>query len=393
MRVLFVHNRYALEGGEDVVVAVESCALRASGHDVEVYSPSSTALKEAGTPAIGAALWDFVRPGPPVPELHRLLSLWRPEVVYAHNLFPLVPPSLYAAAHGCGAAVVQVLHNFRLSCPVGSFLRDGKPCFECRGGLPWPAVRHACREGSYLQSAAYALATRRQRSLAVQGVDLYAAVSGFLRESMVRGGLLARRVVVKENFIDPDPGLGAGDGDYALYVGRLSPEKGLRSLLRAWSEGDIGGRLDVAGAGPLAGELAAAEQSGAIRALGRLERTALAGTLSRARFVVFPSEWDEGCPLAVLESLAAGVPVVATAVGGLPDFVQDGVAGLIVPRGDRAALARACRLLWRDRALRDRLSLGARAAFERRFTARIGVKALESVFAQALELRAQCPPG
>src|SRR5205814_1104988 len=161
----------------------------------------------------------------------------RPRVAHFHNTFPLISPAAYYAARAEGVGVVQTLHNFRLLCPNALFFRDGKVCEDCLGRpVAWPGVVHGCYRGSRAASAATAVMTAAHRALGTwrTAVDVYVALTEFSRQKFIAGGLPAEKIAVKANFVYPDPGPGAGAGGYAVFVGRLSAEKGVETLLAAW---------------------------------------------------------------------------------------------------------------------------------------------------------------
>jgi glycosyltransferase involved in cell wall biosynthesis len=268
--------------------------------------------------------------------------------------------------------VVQTLHNFRLLCPGALLLRDGRACTDCLGKLPLPAVRHACYRGSRPATAAVAamLAAHRAMGTWSAAVDRYVALTPFARDLFVRGGLPEEKIAVVPNFLADDPGMGAGGGGYALFVGRLSPEKGVGTLLEAWTRHDPGLPLVIAGDGPLGDAVAeAARVSPAIRWLGRQERPAVLDLMHAADALVLPSLWSENLPLTLVEAYACGTPVVASDHGAMRGLVEDGETGRRFTPEDPAALAASVRAVTGSRAANERLRRAARARFQRLYTA------------------------
>ena len=234
IRVVLVHNFYRQPGGEDRVFATEAQVLRERGHQVFTYSRRNP--KEGGAAVLrlcGQAFWNQSA----YLDLRSLIRNVRPDVVHLHNTFPLLSPAVCYAARREGIAVVQTLHNYRLLCPNGLFFRDGRPCEDCIDRpVPWPAVLHACYRNSYAASlvAGGTLAAHRALGTWATQVDRYIALTEFARQKFIAGGLTADSIVLKPNVVQPDPGLGSGDGRFALFVGRLSHEKGIDILLAAW---------------------------------------------------------------------------------------------------------------------------------------------------------------
>lgn len=333
MHVLVVHNRYRERGGEDVVVEHEVELLRSGGHQVTEYGRHNDEIEEsAPLGTVLQALWSRRT----TQEVASLIRDRRPDVVHVHNTFPLVSPSVYWAASRAGVPVVQTLHNFRLICPQGLLLREGRPCESCVGRLPLPAIRHACYRGSRAQTAVAAGVVMLHRGLGTwQGkVDRYIALSEFSRGRLIAGGLPAERIVVKPNSVPAPPALPTIPRTGLLFAGRLSAEKGLDTLARA-AGGLPPGSVRVAGSGPLASAL---EGEPALQALGRLDRQTLQAEMARATALVLPSACYENAPLAVLEAFACGLPVIASRLGALAEIVDEGVTGLLFEAGSAEAL-------------------------------------------------------
>lgn len=380
MRVVVAHNHYQQPGGEDQVFAAEAALLEARGHDVTRYAVHNRAVEGMGRLALArATVWN----GAQYRQLRALFRRLRPDVVHVHNTLPLLSPAVYDAAKAEGAAVVQTLHNYRLVCPSALLLRDGVPCELCVGKpVPWPGVVHACYRGSRAATAAVAasLGFHRLRGTYRERVDRYIALTQFAKGRFVAGGLPPERIVVKPNFLAQDPGAGAGDGGCALFVGRLSPEKGLGVLMRAWDL--LGGRmpLRIAGGGPMAEEVAAwAAGAPGVTMLGHLPPTDVAREMQAASVLVVPSIWYEGFPMTVVEAMAVGTPVVASRLGALEEIVRHERTGLLFESGDAAALASAIRWVVSNAgAVRD-MRATSRGEYLERFTA-------EASYAQLLRI-------
>ena len=385
MKVLLVHNHYQQPGGEDVVFAAEGRLLESRGHQVVRYTAHNDQAAALGPLTLArTAVWSADAYG----ELRGLLAREQPDVVHVHNTLPLVSPAVYYAARRAGVPVVQTLHNYRLLCPNAIFFRDGRVCEDCLGkSLPYPGVVHACYRGSRAASGAVAAMLTIHRALGTwtRQVDLFVALTEFARRKFVEGGVPTDQLFVKPNFVDPDPGEGPGDGGYALYVGRLAPEKGVRTLLAAWRRAAPGLPLRIVGDGPLAPEVAAAASSPSIEWLGHQPPERVAALVGRAAVVLCPSEIYETFGLVVVEAFAAGTPVIGTDTGAVAELIEHGVTGMHFRAGDVTALAE--RVAWASAHPAALLAMRAHARrrYVDRYTADRNYPMLMEAYARARE--------
>lgn len=383
MRVLLVHSRYRRPGGEDVAYDAERELLRRHGHEVREYVDHNDRVAGIGPVRLAAGtVWSRQ-------SRRRIAAALRaacPDVVHFHNTFPLISPSGYAACRAEGVPVVQTLANYRLLCPGANLVRDGRPCEACVGrAVPWPGVVHRCYRSSGAATAAVAsmIAVHRFLGTWVRMVDVFVAPTAFAARKFVEGGLPAERVRVKPNFVDPDPGPGRHEGGFALFAGRLSKEKGVETLLRAWGRlGREAPPLKVVGAGPL--ERAA--PGGApprVEFLGWRGRDEVLALMREARLLVFPSECYESFGLALVEAYATGLPVVASRLGAMAELVEDGRTGLLFEAGDADDLAGRVAWAWSHGDELARMGRNARAAYEARYTAAANHARLLEIYAAA----------
>ena len=323
------------------MVAAESALLSSRGHRVEEVLFDNTEWSDGGGPGAHVrrglqTVWSTRA----LARTRRAVRAFRPEIVHVHNTFPSASPSIYSAVPR-GTPVIQTLHNYRLLCPVATFYRDGHVCTDCLGRrAPMPGVVHSCYRNSTMASATVAamLTLHNVRRTWHNRVDRFIALTEFARGMFVDGGLPSDRIRVKPNFLEgpvPDTDQhGKRDAGF-LFVGRLASEKGLRTLLTAAKEVRTG--VTIIGAGPLDVEVETAASAG-VRAVGHLPKEEVALAMGRASALVFPSEWFEGFPVTLLEAFSAGLPVIAAAIGGIPEIVTDGETGLLFSPGDARAL-------------------------------------------------------
>jgi glycosyltransferase involved in cell wall biosynthesis len=388
MKVLVAHNYYKLVGGEDQCVASEVALLRAHGHEVVPYHLHNDAIDTMGRlDAASRTVWS--RPG--YRAVRALLREHRPQVAHFHNTFPLISPAAYYAARAEGVGVVQTLHNFRLLCPNSLFFRGGKVCEDCLGkSVPWPGVVHRCYRGSGAASAAVAamLATHRALGTWRRAVDVYIALNAFSRQKFIQGGLPAGRVVVKPNFVYPDPGPGSGQGGSAVCVGRLSPEKGVETLLKAWKVLGTSVPLKIIGDGPLAEQVrAAAAENRGIEWLGSQPLEAVYERIGAAAFLVLPSECYENFPRVISEAFAKGTPVIASNLGAMARVVEHGRTGLLFEPGSSLDLVAQVRRLRDDAGELRRMRQAARQEYELNYTAESNYRTLMGIYERARTAR------
>jgi glycosyltransferase involved in cell wall biosynthesis len=384
VKILMAHNYYRQPGGEDNVFASEALLLEDHGHEVFRYSLRNTDAIDLGGARLAAkAIWN----GETHREIRDLLRATRPEVVHFHNTFHLMSPSVYHAAKAEGVPVVQTVHNYRLLCANAMLLRDGQVCEDCLGRqVPWFSVQHRCYRSSHRASLAATLSIASHRILGMWGrcIDVMIAPSRFLREKLIEGGLPGDRIVVKPNFVHPDPGYSSGSGDYALFVGRLVPEKGIDTLLRAWDKLGSEIPLKIVGDGPAAAMVSdRAGRVPGIQWLGHRDRVEVLDIMRRARCVVVPSTWYENFPLVIVEAFATGVPVVASDLGALTELVNEPETGLRFAPGDPADLARQVRRLFDGLLDVSAMRVRVRREFEARYSAAANHELLLAIYQSA----------
>ncbi len=403
MKVLILHNRYRQPGGEDQVVHAEAALLRERGTDVRLVEVDNGAPQGEGLlhtiARAGGASWS--------PSSHafaaRVCREFQPDVVHVHNFWMSLSPSVLAACRASGAATVQTLHNFRLLCANALLLRDGRPCLDCVGNTPWRGVTRRCYRNSLAASAAVAGMITVNRLLRTwqHAVDAFIALSHHSRNQFVAGDIPADRLFVKPNFRE-DPGQPARrprESGTFVFAGRLSPEKGLDTLVEAWALARLPEwfRLFIVGDGPARESL-----TNQARALGldpsRVNFTGprspaeVMDLIGGARAVVLPSLCFETFSLLLAEAYACGRPVIASDIGAPGELVTHESTGLKSPPGDASALAEALRRLALDDTLADHLGAGSRREYLAKFTPEENHRGLLRIYRFATQRRGRALP-
>lgn len=381
MKILIVHNAYQYRGGEDAVVDDEIALLRSNGHQVETYLRHNDELENMSlATATRQTLWSSRTIG----DIKERISSFRPNIVHAHNTFPLISPSLYWAAERAGVPVVQTLHNFRLMCLNALFLRDGRVCEDCLGRLPWRGVVHRCYRNSVAASAVLASMLTLHRALGAYRykVSRYIALNEFCRSKFIEAGLPAERIAIKPNFVDfAEPRIQARKG--LLFVGRLSAEKGVATLAKAAALLP-NGSLRVAGEGP---DTPLLDRVNGINLIGKVSAESVRLEMSTAVALVVPSIWYENFPRTIVEAFACGLPVIASRIGALTDLVREGETGLLFEAGNSFDLAD--KMTWALAHAQQMAEMGrnARAQYELEFSAKVNYRLLEEIYTDALGTR------
>ncbi len=385
MRVLVAHNYYQQRGGEDQVFESECSLLREHGVEVEQFSVHNDEIGDKGKlKTFTNAIWN----GEVQTAIENQLDAFSPDLVHFHNTWPIISPAAHYACKRFGAKVVQTLHNYRMICPAATLYRNGELCTTCsRNFFAWPGVLNRCYRGDLGASAAIAMSYSSHRALGTwrNQVDLFLALSAFQKQLLTAAGLPEPAVKIKPNFLPEDPGMGNGAGGYVLFAGRLVEEKGIRTAVRVWQEGDLPAPLYIAGDGPLKDELETqTSECSNIRWLGFQSKAELKKLTQDALLALAPSEWPEPFGLVAIEALACGTPVAAARSGALPEIVVDGDNGILFePRQSGELRQKVHSLLENDRLGRE-MRKAARETYLDKYTAQLNAKLLLKYYEETL---------
>jgi glycosyltransferase involved in cell wall biosynthesis len=369
MNILMLHNSYQIRGGEDESFESEVRMLRDEGHFVETIHCHNDQVEAIGILNVALqSIWSR--------SSHELVdqALRRRsyDVLHVQNFFPLLSPSVYSAARKHGVPVVQTLRNYRLMCPNALFFRDGHICEDCLGKVfKYPGIIHGCYRDSRLATTTVSAMTALHSLKGTwrNDVDLYVCLTEFARQKFIQGGFPPEKIVVKANFVYPDPGCGDGEGGFALFVGRLSPEKGLKTLLSAWDLLELKWTLKLVGEGPLAADVEAfCKQHQNVEWLGPLPSSEVKSLMGSASVLVFPSEWYETFGRVAIESFAKGTPVIASRLGAMAEIVEEMRTGLSFVPGDPEDLAEKLRWVFENPVELQSMREAARRTYEEKYT-------------------------
>ncbi len=395
MRILLIHNRERKRGGESVAFDREAELLQGLGHQVLVLQKTNSDFERASIWWKACLLIGSVFNPSAYVRLRRTIRQFRPDVAVIHNAFPLWSVAVYIALIFAHVPIVQVVHNFRLRCLNGLYFRSGAPCTLCRDGRWWQGVRYRCVRDSWAQSLAYGAITQSMWPLGiVRRIDAFRVLSRITRDRLLEMGIMAERIHVIPNF---SPALSSArqpttDPTWVL-MGHLGPSKGPLVVIDAMARG-APGSLVVIGGGPLESELQRriSDEKLPITFLGIQDGAERFEVLRRAWALVLPSLCFENGPLVVLEAFALGVPVVASRIGSIPEYVTDGVSGRLFTPGDDADLARVLRELASDATERNRLSTGAQYAGQHKFAQRALADEFVALLEATISRRRSDPP-
>lgn len=385
MRILSIHNRYLIRGGEDQSRELEEKLSQEQGNQVDIYEENNNRVAEIGKVRVAIrTVWST--------ESYQIVRQKLTEnsynIVHVQNFFPLISPSVYYAANKQGVPIVQTLRNYRLLCANSYFFRDQKVCEDCLGKIiPWPGVVHGCYRDSKLGSLVVVTMQTLHRAISTwkKMVNLYITLTDFTRQKFIQAGLPADKIVIKPNFVYPDPGMGEGNGNYAIFIGRLSPEKGLDTLLAAWQL--LGGKipLKIIGDGPLSNQVReAVTKLPYVKWLGRLPIQEVYTLIGEAKFLIFPSQWYETFGRVAIEAFAKGTPVIASNLGNMSSMIESGRTGFHFSPGDPNDLAALVEYALTHPEKLRKMRFEARSEFEAKYTAQQNYHKLMDIYKLAI---------
>jgi glycosyltransferase involved in cell wall biosynthesis len=389
-RVLLGHNNYLQPGGEDQVFEAEKLVLVNKGHHVIPFLRHNLQVYELNPWSLALqAIWS----NPTYNEITTILKKSHLDIAHFHNVFPLISPSAYYACRSRNVPVVQTLHNYRIICPAATLYRQKHICLDCtEHAFQWPGIMHACYRTSRVQTGVVTLSNGIHKLLKTwqRAVDIFIALTEFSKRLFTLNGIPEAQIFVKPNFLTFDPGLKESAGEYALYVGRLTLEKGILTLLKTWKQiGSI--PLIIAGDGPLltpVKQIVADGRLDNVKVLGQVPRSKIFELIKKAKFLIFPSEWYEGFPMTIIEAFACGVPILASNIGVLTEIIQTGKTGLKFKPGDPNDLGRIVEEAWSQKDWLATMARNARDEYLEKYTLIRHYENIHEIYHKAILSRA-----
>ena len=388
MKILLVHCHYRLPGGEDAVFAAERALLERRGHQVIVYERSNEEAAHGLPKALLPlhAVWNHAA----ARDIKHIIKTQNIDAVHIHNTLLLLSPAVVRAAKSTGVPVVQTLHNFRLFCPNGILLRDGRVCEDCpRHGLSC-AIRHRCYRGSRLQTVLCVLSTRLHRALKTYSRLHYITLTDFNRQKLLAlKQIPPENVSVKPNFVEPPETIVpyAARENQVVYIGRLDALKGIRLLLEAWARYERSGggmKLIICGTGPeetWCREYLTREKLKQVELRGFVPNSAARALMGQSKALILPTQWYEGFPMTIVEAFSAATPVICSDLGNAGSLISDGVTGFKFPADSAEQLAQTLNRLQHA----ESVSEGALKTYQENFTSEANYRQLMAIYSKAMQ--------
>lgn len=385
-RVLMAHNRYLIRGGEDECVDLQYALLKEKGHEVKIFETSNETIREQGLLKTAQnTIWSIEASK----KLEQELEKGQFDILDCHNLFPLLSPSIYYSAKKYHIPVIQTLHNYRLICPNGIFFRDGQVCEECMGkAFPWKGILNKCYRESYSASAVVASMISLHNLLKTwqNKVDLFVTMTEFNKKKYIEAGFPEEKIVVKPHFVYPDPGVGDGTGGYILYVGRLTKEKGILTLLAALEKIGYSIPLKIIGDGPLRERIIDfTNKYRNVEYLGKRDIKEVYDYMGKAHVLVFPSECYETFGRVAIEAFAKGTPVIGADIGAISELIKEGYNGMRFQPGNVEELTVNIKWFFTNPEIVKKMRKNARMEFEQKYTAEENYKMILQIYEIARE--------
>lgn len=391
MRILMIHNYYQCRGGEDESAEQELQLLKAYGHEVQFYSRHNNEIKSFCPLRKGLLFFETSWSLKSYREIKEIIRKFNPDIAHFHNIFPLISPSAYYACMESGVPVVQTLRDWRLLCPLGWFFRNGAICEECFKRSLFRGILHGCYHESHIQTIPIVLMLKVHRLLNTwqKKVDAFITLTDFSSRKFIEGGLPATKIFTRPNFLAKDPGIGESARNYALFVGRLSMEKGVITLLKAWKElPEI--PLKIVGEGPLRPRLERYIREHAltqVELIGYVPLDVVFECLKKSLFIVMPSTSQETFGRIIIEAYATGTPVIASRIGAIIDLVEEGKTGLLFKPCDPDDLLAKVQYTLEHPTEVANWRQEARYTFEQKFSSEVAYKRLMEIYRWGMRMK------
>ncbi len=388
MKILMIHNRYRISGGEDRFVEDLTQQLQNASHTVISYTRDNDDVSSLSFfQKIAFFVCDIFFSRRSYQDVLTIIRREKPDVAHIHNTFYMISPSVYHACHDGGVPIVQQVHNYRFMCPVGTFYRDQRVCHDCQTQGIWSCARHRCWNHSLIFSAILVKIVERMQREVTPLIRLWITPSAFAAK------MIQPLLKDTQSTVTIAPPIKAGQQittttkeSFALYVGNLSDYKGIRTLLKAWQTMTVAQKLIIVGDGDLSEDVkaAAAQSKGAIEYLGALDHDRVGELMSRALFVISPSECYETFGLVIIEAFSFGTAVLASRLGPREDLIVEGVTGVFFKSGDSEDLAKQAKAMFADSKKTALLGVQAKQTYNKTYASQSMVTQIEKTYQSVL---------
>lgn len=393
MKVLMVHNFYqsSSPSGEDVVFRNEIELLKQHGINVITYTRYNDEIKDYGLRGKLVLPFKNIWSIETYKELKAILKKEKPDIAHFHNIWYLISPSAYYACKEVGIPTVQTIHNFRMFCSSGLLLRDGKICEDCIGKIPWRAMVYGCYKKSILYSTPIALTEIFHKFVGTfyNKVDAYISLTEFAKDKLIQAGLPKDKIYVKPNFLLNPPKKSFSRGKYIAFVGRISEEKGIKTLIDALrNQKKDRVILKLIGDGPMKKDIEKEIKKDNIQNIELLGKRSHLETLEiirNAKFIVLPSICYEMFPMVLLEAFAYGKPAIGSKLGAIAELIEDGKTGLLFEAGNFEDLAEKIQWMIENEDAYIKMGKNARKVFEEKYTAERNFQILMEIYKKVIE--------
>ncbi|KAA3617057.1 MAG: glycosyltransferase [Calditrichaeota bacterium] len=381
MKILLVHNRYKLAGGEDTVFKNELELLESKGNQVRQFIKDNKEIDNYSISEKVSLIGKTTYSRNSYLEIAKIFKDYKPDVCHIHNFFPLISPSIFSACQDNKIPVIQTLHNYRLICPGAYLYRDGHICEECSENGIYKSVKYGCYRESKLQTYTVARMIQKNSEYSTWNtkIDGYITLTNFAKQKFIQNNFPKNKIYKKSNFLFEDPGVSKRNVSGFIFVGRLDETKGLDVLIQA-SRINNNFKINIAGDGPLKPKFPKD-----INYLGLLNKEGVHENIKTSLALIFPSVWYEGMPMTIIEAFACGRPVIASNLGAMAEMIEDGKTGLLFEPGNAKDLANKMQWAMDNKDKMAEMGKNARKEFEEKYTAEKNYERLMEIYRAAID--------
>ena len=382
MKILFIHNKYQIKGGEDSVLENEMTLLKQNGHSLDLFSVTNDSIK-----SFFYKINIFLNINYSYNYKNQISKKIKPDVIHVHNFFPILTPSIFDACIEHNVPSVMTLHNFRLICPSALLMHNNKIYEKSIKNTAYSTIIDKVYKNSYLGTYAVArmIEYHKKNNTWKNKVSQFIALTNFAKNKFLEAGFLEHKIFIKPNFSSLKVKLDKNiNRSGALFVGRISDEKGIKILLKAWEKIDI--KIKIIGNGPLK-HLVENNDNSRIEYLGFMNQEQIFNEMQTASFLVFPSIWYEGFPMVIIESFANGLPIIASKLGSMGEIIEDKKTGLHFEPGSSKDLVEKVKFLNENKQEGEQMSANVLSEFKSKYSEKINYETLIKIYKKVIDAK------